>query len=117
MAEPAPNVLSELMKVINDRKKSPSDDSYTSRLLVAGVEKINSKITEEATEVVEAALEIGEQGKKHLIHEVADLLYHAMVLLAARDSQIQDVESELARRFGVSGIEEKASRRNTENPK
>ena len=53
----------------------------------------------------------GEPGRQHTIYEAADLLYHLWVLLAWRDIELSEVESELARRFGVSGLEEKASRR------
>ena len=75
-----------------------------------GVGKIGAKIVEEATEVVEAADEPGEAGREHLINEVADLVFHAAVLLGYRDLPWTAVENELARRFGISGITEKESR-------
>lgn len=87
-----------------------ADSSYTAKLLAAGVEKIGKKIVEEAAEVVEAAGEPGEAGREHTIAEAGDVLYHLMVLLAHRQIKLADVESELARRFGMSGLEEKASR-------
>jgi len=104
------NVLQQLMAVIEDRKANPSGKSYTVSLLQKGVEKIGRKIMEEAGEVVEAADEPGEEGRQHLIYEAGDLIYHLLVMLAARDAKFSEVEVELARRFGVSGIEEKESR-------
>jgi len=98
------------MAVIEDRKRNPAEKSYTQKLLTAGVAKIASKITEEAAEVNEAAAEEGEEGRQHLIYEAGDLLYHLFVMLAARDIELTEVEEELARRFGMSGIEEKESR-------
>jgi phosphoribosyl-ATP pyrophosphohydrolase len=98
------------MDVIIDRKTNPSERSYTQKLLAGGVEKIGAKIVEEAAEVVEAAGEAGEPGRSHLTHEAADLLYHLFVMLAHRDLPLADVEAELARRFGISGLDEKAGR-------
>jgi len=103
--------LDLLQKTILARKASGSSDtSYTSKLLAGGVERIGGKIMEEAAELVEAAGEAEEAGRQHTIREAADLVYHLLVLLAARDVQLEEVEAELARRTGVSGIEEKASR-------
>jgi len=110
LSEPT-HVLARLMAVIEDRKRNPPERSYTTNLLAGGVEKIGAKITEEAAEVVEAAAEPGEQGQAHLVYEAGDLLYHLLVMLAHRDVGLEQVEAELARRFGVSGIEEKESRK------
>ncbi len=104
------SVFAQLMAVIADRKANPSERSYTNRLLDGGVEKIGAKVSEEAGEVVEAASEPGDEGRQHLTAEAGDLLYHLFVLLAYRDVPLGDVEAELARRFGVSGLDEKASR-------
>ena len=71
---------------------------------------IKAKIVEEAIEVVEAGDEPGEAGKDHLIKEVADLVFHAAVLLGYRDLSWSAVENELAHRFGISGIAEKEGR-------
>jgi phosphoribosyl-ATP pyrophosphohydrolase len=101
------------MAVILDRKANPSEKSYTAKLLTGGVAKIGSKITEEAAEVVEAAREPGPEGHEHTIHEAADLMYHLFVLLAHCDVTLEEVEAELAGRFGISGLEEKASRKTT----
>ncbi|MEX2357247.1 MAG: phosphoribosyl-ATP diphosphatase [Pirellulaceae bacterium] len=105
-----PSVLNQLMAVIADRKRNPPPKSYTTSLFAGGVEKIGSKITEEAAEVVEAAGEPGDEGRAHLIYEAADLMYHLMVMLGHRDIELQEVEAELGRRFGISGIDEKAAR-------
>ncbi len=73
--------------------------------------KIGAKVLEEAAEVVEAAGEPGDAGREHLVKEVADLVFHALVMLGHRDADWSDVEAELGRRFGVSGLVEKESRR------
>lgn len=102
--------LESLEQTILSRKESPSEKSYTTQLLTGGIEKIGGKIIEEAAEVVEAAGEPGEEGRQHTIREAGDVLYHLLVLLACRDVSLAEVEAELARRAGVSGLEEKASR-------
>ena len=102
--------LDSLEQTILAHKSSPSEKSYTSQLLAGGIEKIGGKIIEESSEVVEAAGEPGEEGRQHTIREAGDVLYHLLVLLASRGVSLSEVETELARRFGVSGIEEKASR-------
>jgi len=104
------NVLHQLMSVLEDRKISPPPNSYTARLYAGGDTKIGAKITEEAHELVEAAGETGDQGRRHIIYESSDLIYHLLVLLAYRDIKLDDVETEIARRFGQSGLDEKASR-------
>lgn len=103
-------IFARLMAVVEDRKAHPSEKSYTHRLLSGGVAKIGEKISEEAAEVVEAAAEPGEEGRQHLVREAADLIYHLWVMLAHRDVRLTEVEAELARRFGIGGLEEKASR-------
>lgn len=103
-------ILARLMATIQDRKAHPAEKSYTAKLLAGGVPVIGDKITEEAAEVVEAAGEPGDEGRQHLVREAADLVYHLLVMLAHRDAGLADVEGELARRFGISGLEEKASR-------
>ncbi len=105
-----PSALAQLMTTIEERKANPPAKSYTTSLLAGGVPKIGAKIVEEAAEVVEAAGEDGEAGRQHLIYEAGDLLYHLFVLLAHREIRLEEVEAELARRFGVSGLTEKESR-------
>jgi phosphoribosyl-ATP pyrophosphohydrolase len=108
---PEAAILQSLMDVIAERKANPpAERSYVVSLLQGGVSKIGAKITEEAGEVVAAAAEPGDAGRAHLVHEVADLVFHTLVLLGHRDIPWADVEAELARRFGVSGIAEKESR-------
>ena len=106
--------LGALERVIAERKAAPPGArSYVRSLLDGGVAKIGGKVVEEAAEVVEAAGEPGDPGRVHLVHEVADLVFHLMVMLAARDIPLAEVEAELARRFGVGGLDEKAARVNT----
>ncbi|MFO0868020.1 MAG: phosphoribosyl-ATP diphosphatase [Pirellulales bacterium] len=103
-------ILHHLMAVIEDRKANPPAKSYTTSLFQGGVAKIGGKILEEAREVVEAADEAGDEGRRHTIYEAADVTYHLMVLLGYRGIHWREVEEELARRFGISGIDEKAAR-------
>lgn len=103
--------LDELDQTIAARATNRSDKSYTSQLLAGGVAKIGAKITEEAAEVVEAAAEPGEAGREHLIREAGDLVYHLLVILRQRNCSLADLEAELARRAGVSGLDEKAGRK------
>ena len=98
------------MEVIEDRKRNPPARSYTTSLFQGGVEKIGSKIVEEAAEVVEAAARVHVDGTKDLIHEAGDLLYHLFVMLGCCDVKLPEVERLLASRFGVSGLDEKESR-------
>ena len=107
---PQPTILDQLLAVIRDRQANPPARSYTTTLLAGGLEKIGAKIVEEAAEVVEAAAEKGPAGQQHLVHEAADLMYHLLVLLRFAEVEWRDVEIELARRFGMSGLDEKAAR-------
>jgi phosphoribosyl-ATP pyrophosphohydrolase len=108
---PESSILDALLAVIADRKSNPPPGrSYVATLLQGGVPAIGAKIVEEAGEVVAAADELGSEGRAHLVHEVADLVFHTLVLLGHRDIPWADVEVELGRRFGVSGIVEKESR-------
>lgn len=103
--------LEKLERTIASRAANPNPKSYTSKLLSGGVPKMGAKVTEEAAEVVEAAAESGEAGKEHFTREVCDLFYHLLVLMQSRNCTLVDVEAELARRFGVSGLDEKAARK------
>ena len=96
--------IDELERTIADRAEKPSEKSYTSKLLAGGVEAIGAKIVEESMEVLEAA-------RQHFVREVGDLVYHLMVLMRQQNCSLADVEAELNRRFGVSGLDEKASRK------
>jgi len=105
---PAVTVLEQLARVLEQRKISSSEKSYTKSLLDAGMPKILAKISEEHDELA-AELPAGDDAK--VIHETADLIFHVMVGLTARDIPIERVLGELARRFGTSGHAEKASRK------
>ena len=103
--------LDQLEETIRQRQLAgEADKSYTAKLLAGGVAKIGPKVTEEAAEVVEAAAEPDEAGREHTVREAADVIYHLMVLMAVRGVKLEEVERELARRFGMSGLEDKASR-------
>ena len=110
MSETQQHILAQLMAVIEDRKINPPAKSYTTTLFTGGVGKIGEKIIEEAAEVVEAAGEAGEEGRKHLIREAGDLIYHLFVMLGYRNVKLTEVEAEIAKRFGISGLDEKANR-------
>ena len=84
-----------LFDVIQERREKPSEGSYTSSLFAEGLPKIAQKVGEEASEVIVAALA---QDDQRLIEEVADLTYHTLVLLAARNISPADVQAELERR-------------------
>ena len=113
---PSTSILDQLTDVIEQRRATMPAGSYTTQLFAGGVDKIGRKITEEAAEVVEAAAEVGEEGRVHLVREAADLLFHLMVMLAHRETQLSEVEAELGRRFGVSGLVEKAARSQSAPP-
>ncbi|TMQ21337.1 MAG: bifunctional phosphoribosyl-AMP cyclohydrolase/phosphoribosyl-ATP diphosphatase HisIE [Deltaproteobacteria bacterium] len=104
---PPPPILHRLAAVIEARRSATAAGSYTKSLLDAGMPKILAKIAEEHGELA-AELPAGEDSK--VIHETADLVFHVMVGLAARDIPIEAVLAELERRFGTSGHVEKAQR-------
>lgn len=90
-------MLPELFAIIEARKADLPEGSYTASLLQGGEDRILQKVGEEAIEVILAAKG---QGDQRLIEEVADLFYHTLVLLAAHDLTLADVEAELRRRHG-----------------
>lgn len=100
-------VLSELATVLEQRKQESADSSYVASLYAKGIDAILKKIGEEATETVIAAKD---GNKEQIIYETADLWFHCMVLLAEQGLHPDDVLNELQRRFGLSGLEEKAQR-------
>ncbi len=100
-------VLAQLGATIEARKEESASKSYTKSLLVKGPEKIAAKIREEGGELGDA---LESESDERVVSESADVLYHLMVGLAARGLDLDDVAGELARRFGMSGLEEKASR-------
>jgi phosphoribosyl-ATP pyrophosphohydrolase len=101
------DILIELARVLEERKNANPDDSYVARLYDKGLDAILKKIGEEATETVMAAKE---GDKDQIVYEIADLWFHTLVLLAQQGLGPDDVLNELGRRFGISGIEEKANR-------
>ena len=101
------DILVELARVLEERKTADPQDSYVAKLYANGLDAILKKIGEEATETVMAAKE---GDKKQIVYETADLWFHTLVLLAQQDLGPDDVLQELGRRFGISGIEEKANR-------
>lgn len=101
------DTLTRLEQTIAARRNASPETSYVASLNAKGLGKIAQKLGEEATETVIAALSAG---REELIGESADLLFHLLVLLGAKDIALSDVLAELDRREGVSGIEEKASR-------
>ncbi|MCA3554331.1 phosphoribosyl-ATP diphosphatase [Aestuariivirga sp.] len=101
------DVLASLADEVVERRQASPGSSYTAKLLSQGVEKCAKKFGEEA---VELALASVLRDTAHVTAEAADVLYHLLVLLAASDVKLTDVMGELARRQGVSGLAEKASR-------
>lgn len=101
------DILQRLTETLEARKQASPESSYVAKLFSKGEDAILKKVGEEATEVILAA-KGGDNG--HLIYETADLWFHCMVLLAQRGLSADDVLNELARREGLSGIEEKANR-------
>ncbi len=99
------------MSTLAQRAAERPEGSYTTKLLDGGAEAIGVKIREEAEELIEAAGEIGEEGRSHAVYEAGDLLYHTLVMLAWRGISLDEVAAELARREGTSGLAEKASRK------
>jgi len=102
------DVLQRLAEVLELRKHADPADSYVAGLYAKGLDAILKKIGEEATETVLAAKD---GAADQIIYETADLWFHTLVLLAQQGLRPEQVLDELARRFGVSGEEEKASRK------
>jgi phosphoribosyl-ATP pyrophosphohydrolase len=99
--------LARRAATIEARKGADPESSWTARLLAKGPEKAAEKFGEEA---VEAIIEAVKSDRARLTSEAADVLYHLLVMCAARDVTLADIEAELTRREGTSGIEEKAGR-------
>ncbi len=106
----ATDVLLELAQVLEVRKQADPQHSYVASLYAKGLDTILKKVGEEATETVIAA-KGGD--REQMIYEMADLWFHTLVLLAHQGLGPEDVLSELQRRFGLSGLEEKAARNKT----
>jgi phosphoribosyl-ATP pyrophosphohydrolase/phosphoribosyl-AMP cyclohydrolase len=106
--DPPAVILARVADVIAKRRKERPEKSYVVSLLDKGFAKINEKISEEAGELVEA---LPQGDAAHTAHEAADLIFHVLVGLEAAGIPVERVFGELGRRFGVSGIDEKASRK------
>lgn len=107
------NAFERLATTIADRKSADPDSSWTAKLLAMGPEKCAEKFGEEA---VEAIIEAVKGDTARLTSEAADVLYHLLVMLAARDVTLSDVMSELEHREGRSGLAEKAGRAGSTGP-
>ena len=103
----AGETLEDLEQVIVSRRGEPIDRSYTAKLLHAGAAKCGGKVVEEAGDLSMAGVA---EPDARVVAECADLIYHTLVLLASRGLALADVAAELDRRFGTSGLAEKASR-------
>jgi phosphoribosyl-ATP pyrophosphohydrolase len=99
--------LEELQQLIESKKDSDPSLSYTAKLFSQGIEEIQKKFGEESIELIIAS---SQDNKKNVINESADVLYHLLVLLSEKSVTLKEVISELERRSGMSGLEEKASR-------
>ena len=107
------DVLNQLGQILEERKTASPDSSYVSSLYHKGLNKILEKVGEEATEAIIAAKDAEVSGdNKEVIYETADLWFHSLVALAQLGEKPEAVINELARRFNISGLEEKASRTN-----
>ncbi len=101
------STLHDLARTIAARKSADPESSWTAKLLAKGPEKCAEKFGEEA---IEAIIEATKGDRARLTAEAADVLYHLLVMLAARDISLEEVEAELVRREGTSGLDEKAAR-------
>lgn len=107
------DILQRLAETIAHRKAADAKTSYVAGLFAAGLDEILKKVGEEAVETVLAA-KSGQADR--IVYETADLWFHSLVMLAALNLGPEDVLRELERRFGRSGLAEKASRRGAAEP-
>ncbi len=101
------NILKQLEDILEQRKSTDADSSYVASLYEKGTDEILKKIGEESAEVIMATKD---DDKDKIIYEVADLWFHTLVLLRHKDIKMDKIEAELSRRFGLSGLTEKANR-------
>tara|TARA_B110000285_G_C14944386_1_gene523598 strand:- start:525 stop:848 length:324 start_codon:yes stop_codon:yes gene_type:complete len=99
--------LESLLSLIKSKKNDDPEISYTALLHQKGLNEILSKISEEAEETIIAAQS---EGNQELVHEIADLWFHCLVLLSQKNLTVDDITNELKKRQGISGIEEKNNR-------
>ncbi|MCK5918513.1 MAG: phosphoribosyl-ATP diphosphatase [Cocleimonas sp.] len=108
------DTLTQVAEILESRKSAAPDSSYVAKLYHKGLDQILKKVGEEATEVVMAAKDASVDGKTDkIVYEVADLWFHTLILLAQQGLHPDDVLKELERRFGTSGLVEKANRKKT----
>lgn len=100
-------VLRRVSATLVERKQASSDASYVSALYAKGTDAICKKVAEEAAETIMATKD---GDLRHMVHEVADLWFHSMVLLAHHGLSVDDVVAEFRRREGISGLDEKKAR-------
>ena len=106
------DILFKLADLIKKRRSSNREDSYVKSLLEDGTKKINEKVFEEALELIESTATDFPGKEEKVIHEMADLWFHTMVMLSHLDLEPNKVLEELEKRFNISGLDEKASRHN-----
>lgn len=106
-------VIEQLAGILEERKGADADSSYVASLYAKGLNKILEKVGEESTEMIIAAKDAEKSGETaDLVYETADLWFHSMVALSHLGVSPNEVVEELGRRFGLSGLEEKANRPN-----
>ena len=104
-------ILKQLAEVLEQRKQSSADDSYVASLHHKGLNKILEKVGEESVETILAARDAEQSGdNSKVVYETADLWFHSLVMLSHLDIDVDEILKELERRFGLSGLEEKANR-------
>jgi len=108
------DILDNLSNMLEQRKQADPESSYVAQLYAGGLNKILEKVGEENIETILAARDYAEQpndsNRQALVNEMADLVFHLMVLIGKLDIDYEQVLDELERRFGKSGLDEKASR-------
>ena len=105
---PRGSIIAAVYETIEIRKRTKPEKSYVVTLLKKGVDTICCKVAEESGELIKSARE---DDNEHIKKEACDLLFHTMVLLAAKDISLEELEAEFARRHGISGLDEKAARK------
>jgi len=106
-------LVDELYRVIEERRSTAAADSYVASLFARGSDRILQKVGEELVEVLLAAKN---RNRQEIVSELADLVFHLLVMMADQEITPDEVRAELGRRFGRSGLAEKAARRPPETP-
>ena len=104
-------ILKQLAEVLEQRKQASADESYVASLHHKGLNKILEKVGEESVETILAARDAEQSGdNSKVVYETADLWFHSLVMLSHLDIDVDEILKELERRYGLSGLEEKANR-------